>query len=53
MFRIYAIKITAYLDKNETAMWWASWLKEAKKCMEPLDPIAIEGKYSVTCKRDH
>lgn len=37
-------KVGAYLDKAGTSTWWATWLEEAKKHVEPQEPQEIEGK---------
>ena len=37
------LQISAYLDKNDAVTWWALWLSEAKKFMEPVETIAMEG----------
>jgi len=40
-------KISAYLNKasSSASNWWATWMEEAKKYVEPMEPQPIEGDY--------
>ena len=37
-------KIGAYLNKAGTSQWWASWLVEAKKYIQPMEPQTTDGE---------
>lgn len=37
-------RASAYLDKASVSAWWASWLEEAMKCVEPKVPQVMDGK---------
>ena len=36
-------KASAYLNKAGVSAWWASWLEQAKMCVEPQQPKEMEG----------